>query len=327
MRDYQSVVDGEWLKLTDKGRAVRNHEQLDEPKRRLDSSRPLVFVSCGQAAENEIALGRRLVDLIEQYTNCEAYFAEYEHTLEGLARNIIGALHRMTGMVFVMHRRGEVTTPHRKFQRGSVWVEQEIAIAASLQQQGRSIAVAGFVEQGIDREGLRELLHLNPTTFHNEAEVVAHFEELLQRGEFTAAVPAKTASQEPTPILSAEARMVGPDESRKLGLSESNATRLLVTVTNAGRGPAQDVVVSFEGLLEPIADDLIGPIGPGGVANRTYYCPRLSPGSAPPGSVPEVIRVRYDGFGWSRGSAVVQRVANSHPPIWKVMKGAAPVAN
>jgi hypothetical protein len=325
MRDYKQVSDGEWFTLTDKGRVIRDHQQLDEPERRLNSSRPLVFVSCGQYAHHERELGKRLVELIERHTDCAAYFAENERTFEGLARNIIGALHRMAGMVFVMHHRGEVATSDGPIQRGSVWVEQEIAIAASLQQMGRDIAVAGYVQHGIAREGLRDLLHLNPVTFRAGDEVVADFERLVLRGGFVMKPLAKPSAHEPMPLLSAEARMVGPDESRKLGLSEASGTRLVVTVKNAGRGPAQDVVVSFEGMTDPsLADEFIGPLGAGDEVMRPHHCPRLSAGAVPAGSVPETIRVRYKGLGWDGGVAVVQRVAESHPPRWTALKGADP---
>lgn len=325
MRDYKQVSDGEWFTLTDRGRATRDHRQLDEPERRLDSSRSLVFVSCGQYADHERALGKRLVELIERHTDCAAYFAENERTFEGLARNVIGALHRMSGMVFVMHHRGEVATPNGAIQRGSVWVEQEIAIAASLQQMGRDIAVAGYVQYGIAREGLRDLLHLNPVTFREDAEVIADFERLLLRGGLVTKPPAKPSPHEPMPLLSAEARMVGPDESRKLGLSEASGTRLVVTVKNAGRGPAQDVVVSFEGMTDPsLPDEFIGPLGAGDEVMRPHYCPCLSAGAVPVGSVPETICVRYRGLGWNGGIAVVQRIADSHPPRWIALKGTDP---
>ncbi len=325
MRDYRQVSDGDWFTLTDKGKAIRDHRQLDEPARRLDSSRPLVFVSCGQYAPNEREVGKRLAELIEQHTGCAAYFAQNERTFEGLARNIIGALHRMVGMVFVMHNRGEVATPNGALRRGSVWVEQEIAIAASLQQMGREVTVAGYVQQGIAREGLRQLLQLNPVDFAEDAEVVADFEQLLLRGGFTLKAAAKPSPREPMPLLRAEARMVGPDESRKVGLGESSATRLIVTVKNAGSGPAQDVVASFEGMADPsLTDDFIGPLGAGDEVMRPYYCPRLSAGSVPAGSVPETIRVRYAGIGWDGGLALVQRVAGSHPPRWIPLKGTTP---
>ena len=119
--------------------------------------------------------------------------------------------------------------------------------------------------------------------------------------------------------------MVGPDESRRLGLSESSATRLLVTVKNAGRGPAQDVIVSFEGMVDPsLPEDFIGPLGAGDHVMRPHYCPRLSAGSVPAGSVPETIRVRYGGLGWDGGLALVQRIADSHPPRWIPQKGTVP---
>jgi hypothetical protein len=73
-----------------------------------------------------------------------------------------------------MHARGIVTGLQGvEHVRASVWIEQEIAIAAFLKQVlKRDIKIAAFVHHSVKREGIRELLQLNPKLFETEAEVL-----------------------------------------------------------------------------------------------------------------------------------------------------------
>ena len=74
--------------------------------------------------------------------------------MEGLSQNIFGALNRCSGFVAVMHNRGEVQTPNGKQVRASVWVEQEIAIAAFLRQaQDRKLEVVVYLQNDIGEKG------------------------------------------------------------------------------------------------------------------------------------------------------------------------------
>jgi hypothetical protein len=74
---------------------------------------------------------------------------------------------------------GEVT-------RGSVWIEQEIAIAAFIQHVlGRSIPVIFYKQSGVDIEGIRQVLHLNPRVeFTDEEEVLADLRSYLPSASF-----------------------------------------------------------------------------------------------------------------------------------------------
>ena len=67
--------------------------------------KPLVFISCGQASPDEIALGKAIEGLIRAETPYDAYFAEQQNTLEGLVANILSALERAAALVAVMHHR------------------------------------------------------------------------------------------------------------------------------------------------------------------------------------------------------------------------------
>ncbi len=100
------------------------------------TNQPLVFISCGQYSSAEIELGKSVEALIREETAYEPYFAEQQNTLEGLSENILGSLARCSAFVGIMHHRGNVITPHGSLTRASVWVEQELAIAAFIQTEG-----------------------------------------------------------------------------------------------------------------------------------------------------------------------------------------------
>jgi hypothetical protein len=74
-----------------------------------------------------------------------------------------------------------VTFPDARQQtRGSVWIEQEIAIAAFLAQStNRDIKVAAYIHESVSREGIRDLLHLNPQPFRTDEEVLKHLRAAL----------------------------------------------------------------------------------------------------------------------------------------------------
>src|SRR5260370_1789959 len=98
----------------------------------MSIDKPLVFVSCGQYSESEKRLGKNICTLLERLRpDVAPYFAEDQSTVEGLSNHILKALHRAAGFICVMHRRGDLAAPDgRRLTRGSVWVEQEIAITA-----------------------------------------------------------------------------------------------------------------------------------------------------------------------------------------------------
>src|ERR1700678_1794845 len=194
--DYQDAVDGEWFALTDKGLAIRHASQIEEPSNRLSSDTAIVFVSCGQYTEAERCVGRRIARLVEEYTGCGGYFADNQQSLDGLSNNILRALNRDSGIVVVMHKRGVVESASgERFYRGSVWVEQEIAMAAFLQSLDRRILVAAYIEDGIKREGLRDLLQLNPVSFTHDEEILKDFEEKVRSGAFSPSPEAEFLTQ------------------------------------------------------------------------------------------------------------------------------------
>ena len=141
----------------------------------------LVFISCGQVTERERRVGMAAAELVQQLTPYKPYFAENQTSLEGLTKNILGALDRSVGLIAIMHPRGMIALPGGRQQtRASVWIEQEIAIAAFIAQAlGRPLHVVAFIHKDIAREGMREELQLNPFVFRHDDEVLAHLQQIL----------------------------------------------------------------------------------------------------------------------------------------------------
>jgi hypothetical protein len=150
---------------------------LEEPAEEEQLDSPIVFISCGQFTESEKRLGQTLAAIVtELMPPYSGYFAQNQSSLEGLSQHIFGALNSAVALVAVMHHRGTVKTPHGEKTRGSVWVEQEIAIAAFLAQaQGRNLPVVLYLREGIALEGARQQLMLNAIEFKEDREVVEDF--------------------------------------------------------------------------------------------------------------------------------------------------------
>jgi hypothetical protein len=131
------------IRITPKGRKYfQELEQCDEQEHR----EPLVFVSCGQSDE-EKNLGKGLEEIINKLApGYKGYFAENQSSLKALSDHIFRALDQCAGLVAVMHHRGEVETPKGKHIRGSVWVEQEIAVAAFITTTRRDIPIVSYVQ-------------------------------------------------------------------------------------------------------------------------------------------------------------------------------------
>ena len=159
------------ITLTPEGRSEFEKRALQQP---------LVFISCGQWHEHEKMLGQKLLAAVNQTAPLRGYFAEYQSSLSNLSRHIFEALDTCVAIVAVLHKRGTIDAPTGMVTRASVWIEQEIAIAAFLTDRlQRNIEIAAYIEKGIDREGLRSQLILNPIEFEKDEQVLEHFQTLL----------------------------------------------------------------------------------------------------------------------------------------------------
>jgi hypothetical protein len=140
-----------------------------------------IFISCGQFTTAEKRLGMQIAEMVRDLTDCVPFFAEEVQDLNGLDTNILGALRECVGFITVMHPRGEIRRPDGSIHvRASVWIEQEIALATYIQRfEHRPIPIVAFKHKSVSREGIRDLLHLNPVEFSDESEVLAELPKRL----------------------------------------------------------------------------------------------------------------------------------------------------
>lgn len=144
-------------------------------------SKPLIFISCGQYTTAEKALGKSIYAMVEGL-GMQPFFAEQVQDLKGLNENILDHLRDCAGFITVLHPRGKISRPDGSAHtRASVWIEQEIAITAYIHHvEKRTLPVIAFIHESVGREGIRDLLHLNPITFTDEMEILAALPARLQ---------------------------------------------------------------------------------------------------------------------------------------------------
>jgi len=142
-----------------------------------------IFISCGQFTDAEKRLGKRIAETVRATTDLEPFFAEEVQDLNGLDANILNALHDCVAFITVLHPRGEIARPGGSILvRASIWIEQEIAIATYIQRvENRRLPIIAFKHKSVGREGLRDLLHLNPIEFTDENEVLAELPKRLEQ--------------------------------------------------------------------------------------------------------------------------------------------------
>jgi hypothetical protein len=195
--------------------------------------KPQIFISCGQYLDEEKELGKQVCELIKELTLYEPYFAERVTSLEGLSSNILGALNLSSGLIAIMHPRGEVSGPSGDKQvRASVWIEQEIAIAAFLTQVWkRKFQVSAYIHESIYREGIRDNLILNAVAFKTNSEVLEDLRRKLPEWRLEAV---------PSLEVTLNYERVGPL------MSPQHNYRLLVDLTNTGTEVVSDYHVDLE---------------------------------------------------------------------------------
>lgn len=127
-----------------------------------------VFISCGQRSKEEKQLGFACRDYFRSL-GYNTYLAEKVQSLEALTENIFHHLKNSEYAAFIDCAREELKPG--KF-RGSVFVNQELAIAAFLQVDSRV-----FHEEGVTREGVVEHLIAKPIHFSDEQEFLEKLKE------------------------------------------------------------------------------------------------------------------------------------------------------
>jgi hypothetical protein len=172
-------------------------------------SRPFIFVSCGQFTDEEKSLGKSIVKMVKAITGSDAFFAEEVQDLNGLDSNILAALRDCAGFITVMHPRGKIIRPDESTHiRASVWIEQEIAIATYIQRvEKRSLPVIAFIHKSVGREGIRDLLHLNPIVFSHENDILESLPELLQPWTTLKSAPQSKMARDLTELAAKQQRV------------------------------------------------------------------------------------------------------------------------
>jgi hypothetical protein len=239
---FEELFDRELIKASDisstGGKAYINPKITLKGREYYETLKPTrnktVFISCGQQTENEKQLGNSIQDLVRELTPFEPYFAEFHTSLEGLSKNIFRALNQSAGFIAVMHQRGYVNPPGDVF-RASVWVEQEIAIAAFLHSAlGKHINIAAYIQPGIALEGARQQLLLNPRVFENNNDVLEHLSLILPTWQ--APLEPEEASEVDVDIVYDKVKITG----------ERHDYRLVVLLTNRGKETIDDYHVDLE---------------------------------------------------------------------------------
>jgi len=134
----------------------------------METIKARIFISCGQQNDREKDIGLACKDYFER-RGFVAYFAEEVHSLESITENIFTHLRNSEYFVFIDFCREKL--PDNKC-RGSVFVNQEIAIAAF-----RNIETIGFHELGVSREGVIEYLITHPIYFSDKEESLKKLEQ------------------------------------------------------------------------------------------------------------------------------------------------------
>lgn len=136
-----------------------------------------VFISCGQKYPKEITIGKS----VEEYfagRNFSTYFAAREHSSEALTGSIFRALRNSEYFVFIDFKRDEIGEKNKKSEplyRGSLFVNQEIAIATFLGLIG-----VGFFEKSVKREGILNYHIYNAEYFEDGTEIIKKLDELTK---------------------------------------------------------------------------------------------------------------------------------------------------
>jgi hypothetical protein len=220
---YSGIFD---TAITNSGRDYLT-ETLSAEDSRLDSGHSLVFISCGQQHPHEIELGKKVAAFVDSLPGFTAYLASSVTSLDALTNHILKRLNDCVAYIAILHDRGDVRYDEasKPFKRGSIWIEQEIAIASFLVQvSGKDILPLLYVQRGIQLEGLRKYIILNYEQFDSDSEVLDHLRKagIGQLKQVRAAKTLTDYSQQvrittspldpkPYPIVSLENASTNPD--------------------------------------------------------------------------------------------------------------------
>ncbi len=124
-----------------------------------------VFISCGQRNDREKKIGFEVEDFFKN-KGFITYFAERVHSPEALTENIFSNLKASEYFVFIDFKREKLDDNNH---RGSLFVNQELAIATYLK-----IPNLGFHEHGVVREGIANYQIYNTISFKDVNDILDH---------------------------------------------------------------------------------------------------------------------------------------------------------
>lgn len=129
-----------------------------------------VFISCGQVNDREKSFGNKIVEYF-QNKGFDTYFAEHIHCSKPLLQSILEALKESEYFV--------AWNPYRENEGscGSLFVQQEIAVAASLE-----LPIIYFFDKGVNKtSGMSGALHLNGIEINNVSRLESELDKLTSK--------------------------------------------------------------------------------------------------------------------------------------------------
>ena len=129
-----------------------------------------IFICCGQRRgfDEEKIANELKAKLEEPGYNYEAYVAINDQTTKGFKENILGRLEASEYFIFIDFRREQLTNPEICEYRGSLFANQELAIAVAQEKQ-----IIAFQESGIKEiDGIISVAQINPIKFFSRERIV-----------------------------------------------------------------------------------------------------------------------------------------------------------
>lgn len=147
-----------------------------------------IFISCGQASEEEHQIVQEIQNKIEQLGFEEPYVAINEQDLGGIKENILYEnLEKSEYFIFIDFIREKIdenAETKEKIYRGSLFTNQELAIASYLKKP-----VCAFQEKGVKPlDGILQCIQANCITFNSRKDlpklVVQEIQNKLRQSEW-----------------------------------------------------------------------------------------------------------------------------------------------
>lgn len=142
-----------------------------------------IFLSCGQASEEERKVAKEIKDWLEDPTQgFKVYIAIEAQSINDINNEIIQNLEDSDYFIFIDFKREQVIKPNGKeIFRGSLFTNQELALAYWL-----DFEKALFLQQeGIELEGMSRYLLSNAEKFVELNEILAKVKTQIKKREWT----------------------------------------------------------------------------------------------------------------------------------------------